>query len=183
MFVTAKSYAINHLKRWISNLFTLTNSIGSYIEADLDSLFIEGIATTITPKTSPTITKPDYIVGLAYYELGDKTVYINIPATIPQNTALVITLYEAYHPGFRQQYDANVIINGPGKNHIKSIIWSTYKSALHFQANAVTKRLSYAGYQKTSANKVAQTEFGKAPNLVLSSYKSPVQINVPSNGN
>ena len=42
------------------------------------------------------ITPPSYIVGLAYYELGNKTVNVVMPATIPSNTALVITLYDAY---------------------------------------------------------------------------------------
>ena len=68
------------------------------------------------------ITQPSYIVGLAYYELGGQTVNVVMPATIPSNIALVVTLYEAYHPGFRQQYNANVNIIGSGHNHVKAII-------------------------------------------------------------
>ena len=124
------------------------------------------------------ITQPSYIVGLAYYELGGQTVNVVMPATIPNNTALVITLYEAYHPGFRQQYDANVNIIGSGRNHVKTIIWATYKSALHFFSNSVNKRVSYAGYKRDAVNKVAQNEFGKDADVVYSSYASPVNINV-----
>ena len=121
---------------------------------------------------------PSYIVGLAYYELGGKTVNIVMPATLPRNTALVITLYEAYHPGFRQQYDANVNIMGSGRNHVKTIICATYKSTLHFSSISVIKRVSYAGYKKDAVNKVAQNEFGKDADVVYSSYASPVNINV-----
>ena len=124
------------------------------------------------------ITSPSCIVGLASYELGGKTVNIVMPATLPSNTALVITLYEAYHPGFRQQYDANVNIIGSGRNHVKTIIWATYKSALHFSSISVNKRVSYAGYKKDAVNKVAQNEFGKDADVVYSSYTSPVNINV-----
>ena len=101
-----------------------------------------------------------------------------MPATIPSNTALVITLYEAYHTDFRQQDDANVNIIGSGRNHVKTIIWATYKSTLHFSSNSVNKRVSYAGYKRDAVNKVAQNEFGKDANFVYSSYASPVNINV-----
>ena len=124
------------------------------------------------------ITQPSYIVGLAYYELGDKTVNVVVPATIPSNTALVITLYEAYHPGFRQQYDANVNVIGSGRNHVKTIIWATYESTLHFFSNSVNKRVSYAGYKRDAVNKVAKNEFGKEVDVVYSSYASPVNINI-----
>ena len=124
------------------------------------------------------ITSPSYIVGLAYYELGGKTVNVVMPATIPRNTALVITLYEAYNPGFRQGYDANVNIIGSGRNHVKTIIWATYRSTLHFSSISVNKQVSYAGYKKDAVNKVAQNEFGKDADVVYSSYRSPVNINV-----
>ena len=101
-----------------------------------------------------------------------------MPATIPSNTALVITLYEAYHTDFRQQDDANVNIIGSGHNHVKTIIWATYNSTLHFSSNSVNKRVSYAGYKRDAVNKVAQNEFGKDANVVYSSYSSPVNINV-----
>ena len=124
------------------------------------------------------ITPPSYIFGLAYYELGGKTVNVIIPSTTPNNTALVITLYEAYHPGFRQQYDANVNIIGSGLNHVKTIIWATYQSTLHFSSNSVNKRVSYAGYDRNAVNKVAQKEFGRDADVVYSSYRSPVNITV-----
>ena len=124
------------------------------------------------------ITPPSYIVGLAYYELGDKTVNVIMPATIPSNTALVITLYKAYHSGFRKQYDANVNIIGSGHNHVKTVIWATYESTLHFFSNSVNKRVSYAGYKRDAVNEVAQNEFGKDADVVYSSYASPVNINV-----
>ena len=108
----------------------------------------------------------------------DKTVNVVMPATIPSNTALVITLYEAYHPGFRQQYDANVNIIGSGRNHVKAIIWATYKSTLHFFSNSVNKRVSYAGYKRDAVNRVAQNKFGKEVDVVYSSYASPVNINI-----
>ena len=124
------------------------------------------------------ITPPSCIVGLAYYELGDQTVNVIMPATIPRNTALVITLYEAYHAGFRQQYDANVNIIGSGRYHVKTIVWATYKSTLRFSSNSVNKRVSYAGYKRDAVNEVAQNEFGKDADVVYSSYASPVNINV-----
>ena len=128
------------------------------------------------------ITPPSYIVGLAYYELGNKTVNVVMPATIPSNTALVITLYDAYLRGFRPQYDANINIIGPGRNRVKTIIWATYESALHFLSNSVNKQVPYAGYKKDAVNEVAQNEFGKNADVVYSSYTSPVTIDVSYGG-
>ena len=123
-------------------------------------------------------TPPSYIVGLAYYELGGKTVNVVVPSTTPNNTALVITLYEAYNPSFGKGYDANVNIVGSGRNHVKTIIWATYESTLHFSSNSVNKRVSYEGYNRNAVNKVAQKEFNKDADIVHSSYRSPVNITV-----
>ena len=119
-----------------------------------------------------------YIAGLAYYELGSKTVNVVVPATIPSNTALVITLYGAYQPGFRKQYDTNVNIIGSGRYHAKTIIWATYKSTVHFSSSSVNKRLSYSGYNRHAVSEIAQNEFGRDADVVYFSYASPVNINV-----
>ena len=113
---------------------------------------------------------PSYIVGLTYYKLGSKTVIIDIPATIPNNTALVITLYKAY-----QQYNAPVNIVGSGRKKIKRIIGATYRNTLHFSSNLVNKQVSYSGYNKSAANKIAQNEFGKDA-VIYSLIISPVNI-------
>ena len=105
-----------------------------------------------------------------------------MPATIPNNTALVITLYEAYLRGLRPQDDANVNITGPGRNHVKTVIWATYEGALHFYSNSVNKQVPYAGYKKDAVNEVAQDEFGRNADVVYSSYTSPVTIVVSYGG-
>ena len=40
------------------------------------------------------------------------------------------------------------------------------------------KQISYEGYKGDAVNKVAKNEFGKEANIIYSSYKSPVNINV-----
>ena len=124
------------------------------------------------------IPSPSYIIGLAYYELGGKAVNVVMPATIPSNTALVITLYEVYNTSFSQQFDATINIVGSGRKNIKRIIWATYKSRVHFSSDLVNKQVSYSGYKKSAVDKVAQTEFGKNADLIYSSYRSPVNISV-----
>ena len=124
------------------------------------------------------ITSPSYIVGLAYYELGSTTINVVMPATIPNNTALVITLYTAYNPSFSQQYDATINIVGSGRKNIKTIIWATYEKTLHFSSDLVNKQVSYSGYNKNAVDKVAQNEFGKDADVIYSSYRSPVNINI-----
>ena len=114
---------------------------------------------------------------MAYYELGGKTVYVLIPSTIPSNTALVITLYKAY-----QQYNATVNIVGSGRKKIKRIIWATYRNTLRFSSNLVNKQVSYSGYNKDAVNKVAQNEFGKDADVIYSSHRSPILINVLYSG-
>ena len=124
------------------------------------------------------ITSPSYIVGLAYYEWGSTTINVVMPATIPNNTALVITLYTAYNPSFSQQYDATINIVGSGRKNIKTIIWATYEKTLHFSSDLVNKQVSYSGYNKNAVDKVAQNEFGKDADVIYSSYRSPVNINI-----
>ena len=126
------------------------------------------------------ITSPSYIVGLAYYELGGKTVYVLIPSTIPSNTALVITLYKANNPSHIQQY-ATIKIFGSASKNI-TIIWATYRNTLRFSSNLVNKQVSYSGYNKDAVNKVAQNEFGKDADVIYSSHRSPILINVLYSG-
>ena len=47
--------------------------------------------------------------------------YFVMTETIPNNKALVITLHEAYSPGFRKHFDANVNIIGSVLNHVRTI--------------------------------------------------------------
>ena len=113
-----------------------------------------------------------YIVGLAYYHLRDKYLNVIMSSTIPNNTALIITLYQSYHP------NATINIAGPGKENIKIVIWATYKYPLYFSSDLVHKRISYAGYKKSAVNEVAKNEFGKEANVIYSSYSAPVDISV-----
>ena len=108
---------------------------------------------------------------MAYYKLGGKTINVDIPATIPSNTALVITLYKAY-----QQYNATVNIVGSGRKKIKRIIGATYRNTLHFSSNLVNKQVSYSGYNKSAANKIVQNEFGKDADVICSLIISPINI-------
>ena len=128
------------------------------------------------------ITSPSYIVGLAYYELGGKTINVDISATIPSNTALVIALYKAYNRNYSRQCNATINIVGSGRKNIKAIIWATYRNRLLFFSNSVNKQVTYLGYNKGAVNKVAQNEFGKDADVVYSSYRSPVNINVLHDG-
>ena len=99
-----------------------------------------------------------------------------MPATIPHNTALVITLYTAYNPSFSRQYDATINIVGSGRKNIKTIIWATYERTLHFSSDLVNKQVSYSGYNKNAVDKVARNEFGKDADVIYSSYRSRVNI-------
>ena len=119
-------------------------------------------------------TTTSYIVGLAYYELGDKDIDVIMSATIPNNTVLIITLYDAYWP----HKNATINIAGPGRKNIKIIIWATYGDPLYFSSNLTHKRISYAGYNKGAINKVSKNEFGKEADVIYSSFKSPADISV-----
>ena len=115
-------------------------------------------------------TSISYIIGLAYYQLGDQHINVNMSATIPNNTALIITLYKAYQP------NATINIAGPGRENIKKIIWATNQYPLYFSSDFVHKHVHYAGFTKFAVNRVAQKEFGKTANVIYSLYTSPVDI-------
>ena len=119
---------------------------------------------------------------MAYYELGGKTVHVDMPARIPNNTALIITLYKTYNPSYIQQDNTTINIVGSGRKNVKTIIWATSRNTLHFSSNLVNKQVSYAGYNKDAVNKVAQREFGQDADVVYSSYRSPININVLYSG-
>ena len=95
-------------------------------------------------------------------------------STIPNNTALIITLFDAYWP----HKNATINIAGPGQKNIKIIIWATYEDPLYFSSNLIHKRISYAGYNKGAVNKVSKNEFGKEADVIYSSFKSPADISV-----
>ena len=124
------------------------------------------------------ITPPSFIVGLAYYEIGAKTINVVIPATIPNNAALVIATKVVCMKYYVNQicYDTTVNIVGPGSNHIKTIIWASYARLLQFSSNSVIKRVSYVGYSKYAIRKIAQKEFDKNKDVVYSAYKAPSDI-------
>ena len=61
-------------------------------------------------------TLVSYIVGLAYHQLGDQHINVDMSATIPNNTALIITTYKAFHP------NATINIVGPGRENVKIVI-------------------------------------------------------------
>ena len=95
-------------------------------------------------------------------------------STIPNNTALIITLFDAY-PRYN---NATINIAGPGRKNIKIIIWATFEDPLYFSSNLIHKRISYAGYNKGAVNKVSKNEFGKEADVIYSSFKSPADISV-----
>ena len=76
---------------------------------------------------------PSYIDGLAYYQLGGKHINIIVSATIPNNTALIITLYRAYYP------NATIEITGTGREKIKIIIMAFHYNGIYFPSNFVHK--------------------------------------------
>ena len=133
-----------------------------------------GLTLSVISANTPT----SYVAGLAYYQLGDKNVNVIMPATIPNNTALIITLFEAYW----RHNNATVNIAGPGRKNIKIIIWATYEDPLYFSPNLVHKRISYVGYHRDAVNKVAKEEFCKEANVIYSSYTSPADISVLYSG-
>ena len=116
--------------------------------------------------------QPSYIVGLAYYQLAGRNINVTVAATIPNNTALIITLYRAYSP------NATINISVPGREKIKLIIWAIRYYEIYFSSNVVHKHVSYAGYTKDAVNKVAQNEFGKNANTTYVKYISPAEISI-----
>ena len=95
-------------------------------------------------------TSASYIVGLAYYQLGEKHIDVDMSAAISNNTALIITLYKAYNP------NANINITGPGRENIKIIIWATYLCPLYSFSNFLHKHIPYPGYNIEAVNKVVK---------------------------
>ena len=49
---------------------------------------------------------------------------------------------------------------------------------IHFSSDFENKRLYYSGYNKSHLNELAQNEFSKDTDVIYSSYRSPVNINV-----
>ena len=111
------------------------------------------------------------VVGLAYYQLGAKHVNVIVSATIPNNTALIITTYKAFRP------NATINIAGSGRENIKLII-SVVDHWIYFPSNFLRKQVFYQGYNKDAVIKMAQNEFGKKANVIYSSSTSPVDISV-----
>ena len=118
-----------------------------------------------------------FILCLTYYELGDKAVSVVIPTIITSNTTLVITLYEAYNPSLSWQYNAT-INTGSGCKNIKTIIWATSKFTPYFSSDFLNELIFYSGYIKGAINKVSQNEFGKDADVIYSSYRSPLNVNI-----
>ena len=115
---------------------------------------------------------PPYIVGLAYYQLGGKHINVIASETIPNNTVLILTFYTAYHR------NGTLNISGPGRQNIKMVMWASSKDPLYFPSNFARKEFRYSGYKKDAVNNVALDEFGKKANVIYSSHRSPVDINV-----
>ena len=111
--------------------------------------------------------QPLDIVGLA-----GRNINVIVAATIPNNTALIITLYRAYSP------NATINISGPGREKIKLIIWAIRYYEIYFSSNVVHKHVSYAGYTKDAVNKVPQNEFGKKSNTTYVKYTAPAEIRI-----
>ena len=87
---------------------------------------------------------------------------------ISNNTALIIGLYKTTDDGNAP----TVNINGPGRKHIKTIIWyCEFCVSVHFNSNATKKRTSFEhlfGPFGRSIMKVSRNEFGRNANNVMS---------------
>ena len=117
-------------------------------------------------------TSVSYIVGLTYYQLEDQHINVGMSAAIPNNKALIITTYKAFHP------NATINIVGPARENVKIVIWAADQYQLYFSSNFVHKHVPYAGYNKDAVNKVSQNEFGKNANGIYSLNTSPVDISI-----
>ena len=117
-------------------------------------------------------TSVSYIVGLTYYQLGDQHINVGMLAAIPNNTALIITTYKAFHP------NATINIVGPGRENVKIVIWAADQYQLYFSSNFVHKHVPYSGYNKDAVNKISQNEFDKNANVIYSLNTSPEDISV-----
>ena len=131
-------------------------------------------------------------ISFRYNTPGNETWYIDIPANIPENTALTITLYTAfqYHTSSQwQQEDRDVVVSGAARHRITSVIWSIFDTNvnLNFQSGSFSDNVDirrvdvgYAGYDDEAAHKIAQDVFGKDADVVLSAYRAPGRVNIPS---
>ena len=63
-----------------------------------------------------------------------------MPAPIPRNTELVITLCEAYNLNFSRQYNAAIIIVGSLCENSETIIWAKYKITFHFSSDFLIRK-------------------------------------------
>ena len=117
-------------------------------------------------------TSPSYIAGLAYHKLGSRHIDVTLSATMPNNTALIITLYRSYYP------NATINIVGHGRENIKIVIWAIDGYALYFSSNVVHNHVPYAGDRKDAVNTMAVNEFSKEANVICSSQASPIDISV-----
>ena len=73
---------------------------------------------SVTSANIPTL----YIVGLTYYQFGQKYINIIIPATISSNAVLIITWYESYHSSFRPHSKVTISVARPGTKNMNIII-------------------------------------------------------------
>ena len=117
-------------------------------------------------------TSPSYVVGIAYHKLGGRHIHVTASARIPNNTALIITLYRSYYP------NATVNIVGAGRENIKIVISALDGYALYFSSNVVHNHVPYAGDRKDAVNTMAVNEFSKEANVICSSQASPIDISV-----
>ena len=73
---------------------------------------------SVTSANIPT----SYIVGLTYYQLGQKYINIIIPAIISSNAVLIITWYESYHSSFRPHSNVTISVARPGTKNMNIMI-------------------------------------------------------------
>ena len=120
---------------------------------------------------------------MAFYELttAGPDVEIEIPLGY-KKISLIITCYDAYHPGFQQHYDAAVALLGDGKQDVVRIIWATYANQLTFSGlNPTTRveKMNYQGYGVTAVDKVAMSMFGRNAGTIITRYHGGSLISIP----
>ena len=122
-------------------------------------------------------TPLDYIIGLAYYQLESEITNVNVPSEIPNNTALIIALNTTDSQG----NNATININGPGRDHVKTIIWMTNTSlSLHINSNAHKRKITYTGITGKDLVKISRDIFKRNTIDVLTMYTAPSTINIPA---
>ena len=93
-------------------------------------------------------------------------------ATILNNTALIITLFDSY----RRHNNVTINIAGPGRKNIKIIIWATYEDPPYSSSNLMHKRILYVRYDRGAVNKAVRNQFAKEVDVIYFSLKPPVDI-------